>query len=173
MTFKTLDLAEPDKLLENHQKLGQYMATPIAGNTRQSNTRASQPVPSHVFDFRSGNDISSSILYTLGLVSQRSGQLAPLCLLLVCGVLHFFRYVYSEVTPYARPCLSCLSLLVVLLQDRPIITTLCSGCHCHPSQRWCLQLTAQYHLKIFSLYCSMLDHSVVHSHRGCVCRICD
>jgi hypothetical protein len=53
--------------------------------------------------FPAGNDISSSILYTLGLVSQRSGQLAPLCLLLVCGVLHFFRYVYSEVI---FPCVS-------------------------------------------------------------------
>jgi hypothetical protein len=31
LTFKTLDLAEPDKILEKHQKLGQYMATPIAG----------------------------------------------------------------------------------------------------------------------------------------------
>ncbi len=121
MTFKTLDLAEPDKLLENHQKLGQYMATPIAGNTRQSNPRASQPVSSHVFDFRSGNDISSSILYTLGLVSQRSGQLAPLCLLLVCGVLHFFRYVYSEVCDPLRSTLPFLPFLASHASSRPAI----------------------------------------------------
>jgi hypothetical protein len=34
LTFKTLDLAEPDIILEKHQKLGQYMATPIAGDMR-------------------------------------------------------------------------------------------------------------------------------------------
>ncbi len=32
LTFKTLDLAEPETILEKHQKLGQYMATPIAGD---------------------------------------------------------------------------------------------------------------------------------------------
>jgi hypothetical protein len=34
LTFKALDLAEPDAILEKHQKLGQYMATPIAGDMR-------------------------------------------------------------------------------------------------------------------------------------------
>ena len=34
LTFKALDLAEPDVILEKHQKLGQYMATPIAGDMR-------------------------------------------------------------------------------------------------------------------------------------------
>ncbi len=103
LTFKTLDLAEPENILEKHQKLGQYMATPIAGDLLcLCHLRLSRLI--HIV---LGNDISSSILYTLGLVSQRSGQLAPLCLLLVCGVLHFFRYVYSEVIPQFAKCPGC------------------------------------------------------------------
>jgi hypothetical protein len=32
LTFKTLNLAEPESILEKNHKLGQYMATPIAGD---------------------------------------------------------------------------------------------------------------------------------------------
>jgi len=45
----------------------------------------------------SGNDITSSILYTGGLVINIAGRWAPLCLLLVSIVLYFFRKVYEEV----------------------------------------------------------------------------
>jgi hypothetical protein len=49
LTFKTLDLAEPDSALEKHQKLGQYMATPIAGGTRQLIPRTWQIVSCNAF----------------------------------------------------------------------------------------------------------------------------
>jgi hypothetical protein len=52
LTFKTLDLAEPDKLLDKHQKLGQYMATPIAGCMRQTILQMLQFDSSDAFYYR-------------------------------------------------------------------------------------------------------------------------
>ena len=44
-----------------------------------------------------GNDVTSSCLYTVGLVGAVAGTCAPLCLLLVGVMLYSFRGVYSEV----------------------------------------------------------------------------
>lgn len=57
-----------------HPKLGQCVATAICGN-----------------------DITSSCLYTGGLVILAAGKLAPVCLLLVSALLYFFRNIYGEV----------------------------------------------------------------------------
>ncbi|KJE97009.1 hypothetical protein CAOG_07497 [Capsaspora owczarzaki ATCC 30864] len=54
--------------------LGQFMATAICAN-----------------------DITSSVLYTAGVVASYAGYLAPICLLLVVLLLHLFRRVYVEV----------------------------------------------------------------------------
>jgi hypothetical protein len=43
-----------------------------------------------------GNDLTSSVLYVIGVTSTMSGQLAPLCLLLVGFVLYLFKSVYGE-----------------------------------------------------------------------------
>lgn len=44
-----------------------------------------------------GNDLTSSVLYVIGVTSTMAGQLAPLCLLLVGFVLYLFKSVYGEV----------------------------------------------------------------------------
>lgn len=43
-----------------------------------------------------GNDITSSIIYTAGLVSATAGYYTPMCLLLVVCLLYFFRSIYVE-----------------------------------------------------------------------------
>lgn len=43
-----------------------------------------------------GNDITSSIIYSAGLVAQTAGYYTPVCLLLVVFLLHFFRSIYVE-----------------------------------------------------------------------------
>ncbi|KAI9917634.1 hypothetical protein PsorP6_012318 [Peronosclerospora sorghi] len=45
----------------------------------------------------SGNDILSSVLYTVSSVSAKSGKLTPIPLLMVSAVLYFFRFIYEEV----------------------------------------------------------------------------
>eukprot|EP00644_Phytophthora_capsici_P013306 jgi/Phyca11/504082/fgenesh2_kg.PHYCAscaffold_5_\ len=45
----------------------------------------------------SGNDILSSVLYTVSSVAAKSGKLMPIPLLLVSVVLYFFRFIYEEV----------------------------------------------------------------------------
>jgi hypothetical protein len=44
-----------------------------------------------------GNDLTSSVLYTVGLTARYAGQLAPICLFFVGIVLYLFRSVYAEV----------------------------------------------------------------------------
>jgi hypothetical protein len=44
-----------------------------------------------------GNDLTSSVLYVIGVTSTMAGQLAPLCLLIVGFVLYLFKSVYGEV----------------------------------------------------------------------------
>lgn len=44
-----------------------------------------------------GNDISSSVLYVSALCAAQAGALAPIVLLIVAGVLYFYRRVYAEV----------------------------------------------------------------------------
>jgi hypothetical protein len=44
-----------------------------------------------------GNDLTSSVLYVIGVTTTLSGQLAPLCLLAVGLVLYLFKSVYGEV----------------------------------------------------------------------------
>jgi hypothetical protein len=44
-----------------------------------------------------GNDLTSSVLYVIGVTATMSGQLAPICLLLVGLVLYLFKSVYGEV----------------------------------------------------------------------------
>jgi hypothetical protein len=53
-----------------------------------------------------GNDLTSSVLYTVGFCSARAGQLSPLCLLLVSVVLFFYRYVYGDLL-FASPLCFC------------------------------------------------------------------
>lgn len=43
-----------------------------------------------------GNDLCSSVLYVIGITTAVSGQLAPVCLLLVGGLLYLFTSVYGE-----------------------------------------------------------------------------
>jgi len=43
-----------------------------------------------------GNDLTSSVLYVIGVTTTMSGQLAPLCLLIVGFVLYLFKSVYGE-----------------------------------------------------------------------------
>jgi amino acid transporter len=45
----------------------------------------------------SGNDLTSSALYTCGIVFLQAGWLTPVCLLCVAVLLYLFRFVYSEV----------------------------------------------------------------------------
>jgi amino acid transporter len=44
-----------------------------------------------------GNDITSSCLYVAALSAVYAGKYAPLCLLLVGGVLYLYRWIYAEV----------------------------------------------------------------------------
>src|SRR5262249_39977663 len=44
-----------------------------------------------------GNDITSSCLYVAALSAIYAGKYAPLCLLLVAGVLYLYRWIYAEV----------------------------------------------------------------------------
>ncbi len=44
-----------------------------------------------------GNDITSSCLYVAAICTAYAGRLAPVCLLLVAGLLYLFRSVYGEV----------------------------------------------------------------------------
>jgi len=44
-----------------------------------------------------GNDITSSCLYVAALATIYGGAYAPLCLLLVGGVLYLYRWIYAEV----------------------------------------------------------------------------
>lgn len=44
-----------------------------------------------------GNDITSSCLYVAALATIYAGKYAPLCLLLVGGVLYLYRWIYAEV----------------------------------------------------------------------------
>jgi amino acid transporter len=44
-----------------------------------------------------GNDITSSCLYVAALSAVYAGKYAPLCLLLVAGVLYLYRWIYAEV----------------------------------------------------------------------------
>jgi hypothetical protein len=44
-----------------------------------------------------GNDLTSSVLYVVGVTATMSGQLAPLCLFIVGLVLYLFKSVYGEV----------------------------------------------------------------------------
>jgi amino acid transporter len=44
-----------------------------------------------------GNDIMSSCLYVAALSAVYAGKYAPLCLLLVAGVLYLYRWIYAEV----------------------------------------------------------------------------
>jgi amino acid transporter len=44
-----------------------------------------------------GNDITSSCLYVAAICTAYAGRLAPLCLLLVAGLLYLFRRIYGEV----------------------------------------------------------------------------
>ncbi|MCB9848237.1 MAG: APC family permease [Phycisphaeraceae bacterium] len=67
-------MTEPDAKHAHPKKLGQWAATAICGN-----------------------DITSSCLYVSALSIIYAGKLAPLALLLVVGVLFFFRSVYAEV----------------------------------------------------------------------------
>ena len=46
-----------------------------------------------------GNDLTSSVLYTIGVTATMSGQLAPVCLIIVGFVLFLFKSVYGEVWP--------------------------------------------------------------------------
>ncbi len=59
---------------QKHTKLGEWFATSICGN-----------------------DILSSALYVSGIAIAFSGIYAPLILLLVAGVLYFYKHVYTEV----------------------------------------------------------------------------
>mmetsp|Transcript_45382 Transcript_45382/g.95100 ORF Transcript_45382/g.95100 Transcript_45382/m.95100 type:complete len:657 (-) Transcript_45382:18-1988(-) len=43
-----------------------------------------------------GNDLCSSVLYVIGITMGVSGQLAPVCLLLVGGLLYLFTSIYGE-----------------------------------------------------------------------------
>jgi len=45
-----------------------------------------------------GNDFSSSVLYVVGVTATMSGQLAPLCLLMVGFVTYLLKSVYAEVS---------------------------------------------------------------------------
>lgn len=51
----------------------------------------------------SGNDILSSTFYVSGLVTLVAGTMAPVCLILVGGLLYLFRGIYHE-TVMALPC---------------------------------------------------------------------
>ena len=44
-----------------------------------------------------GNDLTSSVLYVIGVTTTLAGQLAPLCLISVGLVLYLFKSVYGEV----------------------------------------------------------------------------
>ena len=44
-----------------------------------------------------GNDITSSCLYVAAICTAYAGRLAPICLLLVAGLLYLFRRIYGEV----------------------------------------------------------------------------
>jgi amino acid transporter len=44
----------------------------------------------------SGNDISSSALYTSGIVAEQAGIWSPICITLVVILLYFFRRIYTE-----------------------------------------------------------------------------
>jgi hypothetical protein len=44
-----------------------------------------------------GNDLTSSVLYVIGVTTTLSGQLAPICLISVGLVLYLFKSVYGEV----------------------------------------------------------------------------
>ncbi len=44
-----------------------------------------------------GNDITSSCLYVAAICTAYAGRLAPICLLLVAGLLYLFRKIYGEV----------------------------------------------------------------------------
>ena len=50
-----------------------------------------------------GNDLTSSVLYVIGVTTTLSGQLAPLCLITVGLVLYLFKSVYGEVGPLPPP----------------------------------------------------------------------
>mmetsp|Transcript_85475 Transcript_85475/g.227942 ORF Transcript_85475/g.227942 Transcript_85475/m.227942 type:complete len:598 (+) Transcript_85475:267-2060(+) len=43
-----------------------------------------------------GNDLTSSVLYVIGVTTTMSGQLSPICLLIVGIVLYLFKFVYGE-----------------------------------------------------------------------------
>uniref|UniRef100_A0A7S0ESQ3 Amino acid permease/ SLC12A domain-containing protein n=1 Tax=Hanusia phi TaxID=3032 RepID=A0A7S0ESQ3_9CRYP len=43
-----------------------------------------------------GNDLTSSVLYVIGVTTTMAGQLAPICLLIVGFVLYLFKSVYGE-----------------------------------------------------------------------------
>ncbi|SPQ96592.1 unnamed protein product (mitochondrion) [Plasmodiophora brassicae] len=74
-TLTVADISVPhDRRPAQHVKLGQVMATAI-----------------------SGNDITSSCLYSAGQTIAVSGAVAPLSLLLVSVMLYLFRSIYSEV----------------------------------------------------------------------------
>ena len=45
-----------------------------------------------------GNDLTSSVLYVIGVTTTLAGQLAPLCLITVGLVLYLFKSVYGEVS---------------------------------------------------------------------------
>jgi hypothetical protein len=44
-----------------------------------------------------GNDLTSSVLYVIGVTTTMAGQLSPFCLLIVGIVLYLFKFVYAEV----------------------------------------------------------------------------
>jgi hypothetical protein len=44
-----------------------------------------------------GNDFTSSVLYVVGVTATMSGQLAPLCLIIVAFVTYLLKSVYGEV----------------------------------------------------------------------------
>ena len=50
-----------------------------------------------------GNDLTSSVLYVIGVTTTLAGQLAPLCLISVGLVLYLFKSVYGEVRVFADP----------------------------------------------------------------------
>ena len=59
-----------------------------------------------------GNDLTSSVLYVIGVTATLAGQLAPLCLITVGLVLYLFKSVYGEVSSRSVVCRACsMSLL--------------------------------------------------------------
>ena len=58
-----------------------------------------------------GNDLTSSVLYVIGVTTTMAGQLSPFCLLIVGIVLYLFKFVYAEVNGFME-CLDHLCFVV-------------------------------------------------------------